>query len=122
MLTQRIKDATYRYPKIVVNMTDQDIIDRVANLFGTSVYVMPKPAKRPNTKPQWRAQASGLSAAAWMVRLYPWLGARRRGKIDEILAEYRDSAEPNERRRLWSRDATTRRTRNEQGQFVTEIA
>lgn len=98
MLTSHVGGKPYRYPKIVVNMTDQDVIEHVARILGGSVYTMPKAKKFPDRKQQWRAQASGSNAATWMRRLRPMMSARRQAKIEEILAEY-GTIEPTEVRR-----------------------
>lgn len=82
-----VNQKLYLYPKIVVSMTDRDIIDRVADLFGTSTYVIPN--KSPgNRKDAYRAQINGARAAALMAKLKPIMGARRSSRIDEILEEY----------------------------------
>lgn len=98
MLTSHVGGKAYRYPRIAVNMTDRDIIERVAALLCGSVYDIPATSIRPGMKLQYRAQASGSNAAEWMVRLKPWLGARRAAKIDELLAEY-GAIEPTNVRR-----------------------
>jgi hypothetical protein len=85
MTSQRHRGRVYRYPKIVVNMTDQDVIARAAAMFGTSIYALPP---RVGYKQQWRATANGSYAAAWMCDLYPWLGLRRRARVAAIFSEY----------------------------------
>lgn len=117
MYRNHVGGRVYRYPKVAVNMTDEDIIERVAALFGTKVYVMPQYVE--GRKQQWRAHATGSNAAAWMRRLYPLLGQRRRARIDEVLAEY-DACEPtDDRRRKSCKEATLRRERDSAtGQFV----
>lgn len=107
----------YRYPKIVVNMTDRDVIDRVSAMFGNSTYKMPPARNYPDRKQQWRAQISGVGAAEWMRRLYPWLGERRRAKIDEVLAEYGAIESTEVRRRRACQEAAANR-RRVNGQFV----
>lgn len=85
-LTDRQGGREYRYPKVTVNMTDRDVIERVASLFGTSVYDLPIYQK--GRKPSFRAQIAGAKAAEWMRLLRPWMGQRRRDSIDAVLAEY----------------------------------
>jgi hypothetical protein len=123
MLTSRTGELrkAYRYPKIQVSMTDRDIIDRVSVLFGTKTYAKPPARKYPDRRPQWQAQISGVGAAEWMVRLRPWLGERRRAKIDEVLIEY-GTVEPTEvRRRRACSEAAARRPRVN-GRFVARSA
>lgn len=82
-----VNQKLYLYPKIVVSMTDRDIIDRVSALFGTGTYVIPN--KAPDTrKDAFRAQINGAKAAVLMTKLKPIMGQRRGEKIDEILKEY----------------------------------
>ncbi len=75
----------YLYPKIVVGMTDEDVIQRAANLFETKVYKLPLQSNR---KPAWRAAITGARAAELMQMLLPHMGIRRGAKIQEILDEY----------------------------------
>lgn len=91
-----VSGKVYRYPRVVVSMTDQDIIDRVAVLLGTKTYVIPN--KNDSKKQQWRAQVNGSKAALLMEELLPYMGLRRAGKIKEILDEYGD-IEPTSIRR-----------------------
>ncbi|MFD4428405.1 hypothetical protein, partial [Nocardia sp. NPDC058497] len=107
MIRSRVGGKVYRYPHIIVNMTDRDVIARVAGLFGGSVYDVPRYIE--GRKLAYRAQITGSGAAQWMKDLYPWLGKRRRSRIDEVLAEYR-AQEPTQvrRQRACSEDAATR--------------
>jgi len=110
MSTNHVGGKVYRYPKVVVGMTDRDIIERVAGLIGGSVYDMPR---QPGRKAAFRAQVSGVKAAEWMRRLYPWLGERRRAKIDEILKEYGEIEPTAVRRRRSCSEAALRRRERE---------
>lgn len=121
MITSHVAGKAYRYPKIVVNMTDRDVIARVAANFGNSVYVMPRPKNRPTHKQQWRAQVSGSAAAEWMRRLYPWLGSRRRARIDEVLTEYAQLV-PTAVRRSEACAAAASERRRVGGRFAAEAA
>lgn len=106
----------YNYPKIAVNMTDQDVIARAAALFGTSIYTMPMYTEG---KQQWKAQCSGERAARWMRRLRPYLGERRGAKVDEILAAY-DQREPAQiKRRRSCQLAAAARAHDASGRFVS---
>jgi hypothetical protein len=117
MANSRVGGKVYRYPKVIVNMTDKDVIDHVVAMFGGSTYAMPPARKFPDRKPQWRAQISGWQAADWMRRLYPCLGTRRRARIDEILAEY-EAQEPTQVRRSRScSEAAAKRPRRADGTF-----
>jgi hypothetical protein len=118
MVNNRVGGKLYRYPKVVVNMTDRDIIDRVATMFGTTTYEMPAPPKVSH-KQQWRATVTGVKAAEWMRRLYPWLGERRRARIDEVLVEYGAIESTEVRRQRACREGALRRWRDRKsGQFL----
>lgn len=117
MLTSHVSGKQYRYPKIAVTMTDRDVIEGVAALIGGSVYSVPPSRSQPDRLPAFRAQASGANAAEWMRLLHPWLGARRRAKIDEVLAEYA-LAEPTAERRARSCSAAAAERTRVGGRFA----
>ena len=83
-----VKGKVYYYPRVVVTMTDEDVIQRAARVFGTGVYTVPQRKDRPQDKQQWRAQINGSRAAELMSLLRPNMGNRRGKKIDEILRQY----------------------------------
>lgn len=105
----------YLYPKITVNMTDLDVIERVADLFGVSPYKIPIRVER---KQAWRASIQGAGAVSLMRLLRPWMSERRGEKIDELVAywEARPSAR-TQRSDSMKRVAATRR-RDEKGRLV----
>lgn len=78
-------DDVYQYPTIVVSMTDLDVIERVARLFGVSVYPQKLDKRYPNGKRAYRTQTTGHKAARLMELLLPWMGDRRAAKIKELL-------------------------------------
>jgi hypothetical protein len=78
----------YLYPKIVVSMTDIDIIDRVSILFKTSTYKIPETSLRAEKLPQYRATLTGSRAASLMKKLLPLMGIRRASRIKEVLEAY----------------------------------
>src|SRR5688572_1418342 len=82
-----VNGMVYRYPVIVVNMTDRDVIERVASLFGTGVYDLP--SYQEGRQPAFRTQITGKRAAALMVDLFPYMGRRRAARITDVLNEYR---------------------------------
>jgi hypothetical protein len=108
-MTSHVGGKQYRYPKIVVTMTDRDVVERVVSLLGGSLYTVPLSKKYPTRLQSYRAQLSGAKAAAWMTILYPWLGFRRRAKIDEVLAEYGALESTEIRRSRACREAALRR-------------
>ncbi|QDF14205.1 LAGLIDADG endonuclease [Microbacterium phage GardenState] len=75
-----------RYPRIRLQMTDRDVVERVAKLLGTTVRLS---LKRAPASATWNAELSGDRAAEIMAALLPYMGARRSARIAEVL---RDSA------------------------------
>jgi hypothetical protein len=75
--------AFNRTPKISLSMTDQDIIQRVADMWGKPVYDVPP--RKEGWKPVYRVEVFGQQARDIMLMLQPLMGARRSAKIDEVL-------------------------------------
>lgn len=111
-----VKGKVYRYPRVGVTMTDRDVIERVAALFGTSVYAV-KPGPQSNLT-SYRFTLVGSRAANLMEMLRPWMGGRRQGQIDAALAEYAEREPANELRRRWSARACSDRPRDAKGRLV----
>lgn len=74
-----------RYPRIRVEMTDRDVVERVRSLVGTSASIQ-TPKRRPHHKPSFMLQIIGPSVPALLRQIRPWLGQRRGMKVDELLA------------------------------------
>lgn len=72
-----------RYPRIRLQMTDRDIVDRAAALMGTTVRLSLKQAPASST---WNAELSGDRAAAIMAELLPFMGSRRSQRIADVLS------------------------------------
>lgn len=96
--------------RISVEMTDRDVIERVATLFGTGVSVRaPRPTGKCSTckgsphecrfsnhypeifftmtKESYQTAVHGRKAERLMILVYPFMGERRSGKIREIVGE-----------------------------------
>lgn len=108
----------YLYPKIVVGMTDRDVIERAALLLGgNKVYPIPFEKRGRAKKQQYRAAVSGWKAAALMRQMRPWLGERRGMAVDRLLTEW-DARELTEiRRRQSCSEAAAKRKRRSNGTF-----
>jgi hypothetical protein len=66
-----------------VNMTDQDVIDHLAQVTGVGV-VAPRKLY-PNRKQQWQWRVNMRVQQAVLLRaMHPWLSARRRARIAEF--------------------------------------
>lgn len=75
---------------IQVQMTDKDVMDRVAALLGTNVssYVR-KPKGKASYLPVFWLAVHGTKAIGWMMTLYALMGERRRAKILHILDHWK---------------------------------
>jgi hypothetical protein len=78
--------------KISVQMTDRDVMERVAVLLDTKVgdYVR-KPKGKASYLPVFHISVHGIRAIGWMMTLYDLMGERRRAKILEILNHWKAS-------------------------------
>ena len=112
------------YPVIKVEMAARDVIERAAEMLGSSAVRAIVP-DHPKWSVTYEAKISGTKAADWMRRLRPLMGSRRGAAIDAALAAYNpirlvdppltcvvpDCGEPHRSRGLchrhymsWSRD------------------
>jgi len=67
--------------RIRVKMTDEDIVNRVSQIFGTKYHLRPQPVGR---KPQYETIVTGRHANEILDRIFPILGNRRQAKIEEV--------------------------------------
>lgn len=72
--------------QVSLQMTDEDVVARAANLFGVA-YSRGTPKKKA-WKYTYRTLLRGYPAAALMKQLRPMMGQRRQGQIDRALASY----------------------------------
>jgi len=73
-----------RHPVLALQMTDEDVVARVAAMFGRKASCwQPRQARWQRT---FVVRVTGAKAAAWMTALRPLMGQRRRGQIDRALA------------------------------------
>ena len=106
----------YLYPQVRIAMTDEDVVQKVANMFGNKVTTL-KPG--PNSKlTQYVTQVSGTVAVEWMLAIKPYMGRRKLAQINESLMVHENRPDPNEQRRQWSADAVKARTRDIKGRFL----
>jgi hypothetical protein len=67
-------------------MTDEDVISRVCELWGTRLWTLKVTESR--YKIPYRTELVGGSAVAMMLRLRPHLCIRRKDQIDDAIATY----------------------------------
>lgn len=73
---------------IIVGMTDQDVIERVAQLFGSNVQNPRAYKSSTKGKKMFYTQITGRRAAEWMMTLCSLMGARRRTAIIKALKKW----------------------------------
>ncbi len=75
-----------RQPIVRVQMTDRDVIERVARLMGVSVVCLK--ARSSNWKNTFCATLRGGSAVALMQVFFPLMGVRRKQQIEKAIQSY----------------------------------
>lgn len=86
---RHVKDKTYKRIYIQLVMSDRDVVERVAGLFGTQCNDMPW--RSLSTKPTYRCRSDGDRAAGWMMTIYKFMSERRQAKIRACLDAWRKS-------------------------------
>ena len=77
-------------PRIVLTMTDCDVVRHAARLLGKSAYRRhPPSAQKRGSKPFWIVEVSGRLAAQWMMTLVCLLGHRRQKRVRQCLRKWR---------------------------------
>lgn len=75
-----------KHPYLLIDMCDLDIIQKLYNIFPFGNVRGPYTnKKKPEHKPRWRFDAYGPKCRHIMMHVYPYLGSRRKAKIDELL-------------------------------------
>lgn len=78
---------------ISLQMTDKDIVERCATILKTKVYgPYTSKQKKKNgevKKETYLLSIFGTSAASWMMTLYPFMGERRKQKIENLLNHWK---------------------------------
>lgn len=75
-----------RYPVLSLQMTDEDVVARVAAMLGRKMGCWQAPDER--WLPTYLVRITGAKAVAWMTALRPLMGQRRQGQIDRAVASY----------------------------------
>tara|TARA_R100001015_G_C4581706_1_gene138133 strand:+ start:533 stop:997 length:465 start_codon:yes stop_codon:yes gene_type:complete len=86
----------YSIPSVSVEMTDKDVIDRIHEFFNTGSVVYIKPRQEHHLD-SWRWRARGKAAVNIYFKIYNYLSARRKLKIDEVLKKYCEDANGREK-------------------------
>lgn len=80
------KVYTYARPVIQLQMNDEDVVARVASIFGRAYWDRPATEIR-NTA--YTTRLDGDKAIGWMMTLYPLLGHRRKAKVMEVIKAWK---------------------------------
>ena len=76
------------YIRMSLGMTDRDVVERVAAIMdGRKVRHEYRSKKNPNHKDMYWMQLQGAAAYRWTMHMKPYLGERRKHKIDWIMKE-----------------------------------
>lgn len=79
-------------PRVAVQMTDRDVIARVANLFGVVYFQARQDSRNPAWKVYFGVCLKGRPAVDLMTLLRPLMGGRRQCQIDLALASFENRA------------------------------
>jgi hypothetical protein len=74
--------------RISVEMTDEDVIQKISTLTDTKFYETTRKNQPEHYKRCWRICVMGKKAVSILNDIYPYMGERRKRKIDEILKHY----------------------------------
>jgi hypothetical protein len=80
--------STPAYPLVSVEMCDEDVVARAAQILGAVTVRMREPEDE-DWSTTYVARITGDQAAEWMRRVRDRMGVRRSGAIDAALAAYR---------------------------------
>ena len=72
-----------KYPVIALEMTDEDIVVKIAAMWDVRVY---------HHRNTWTARVYGTQAIQWMMTLLTLLGKRRSEKVIKIIKVWREYA------------------------------
>lgn len=73
-------------PQIVIQMTDEDVIKRVAELWNGNYSKII--VTNPYHSNLFVTRIYSINAIEWMIKVYPFMGSRRKLKIKEIVNYY----------------------------------
>ena len=74
-------------PVVSLQMTDQDVVQRVADLFGVTIYY--KSSNNVKHKDCWTTRLKGQRAVEVMKEILPLMGQRRQSQIKRAVESYK---------------------------------
>jgi len=72
-------------PKIQLQMTDEDVVKRVARMLSVNARAEPWRGSRYGSKTMWRVDVFGDKAIEIMHLILPFMGERRFSKIESVI-------------------------------------
>lgn len=111
-------------PRIQCQMTDGDVIERIASILGVKPIPIRKVAKS-HYKPTYIATLKGVNARDMMIKLRPLMSKRRQEQIDRALASYNPATGYDSyvaRRVINDAEVESIRKRHEDGESLRAIA
>ena len=86
LIWQKARTKAKAAPMLQITMTDRDVVQWAANLLNVGITA--HSARSPRHKPYFSVRAWGWRAMSWMVYMFPYLGARRRAKVEQLLTAF----------------------------------
>lgn len=81
--------------RVSIQMTDRDVLERLAAVVGVgTIHNVNRALDRALRKPCWGWHISAKADVLALIdQIYPWMGGRRRAKMDEVIAVLRPPIE-----------------------------
>jgi hypothetical protein len=89
---------TGKVPRMTLQMTDRDIVERAARILGSKVWAQ---SLTVTGKPVWGCGRAGLTAIEWLRILRPYFSYRRQGQIVATVQGWLDQRKFNSKDRGW---------------------
>jgi len=87
-----------KVPRLVLQMTDRDTVERTAKLLGSKVWGHPPTSAN---KPVWACGKAGMPAIEWMRVLRPYMSSRRQRQIVDTARGWLDARSYRKQDRQW---------------------
>jgi hypothetical protein len=109
-------------PRIVIDMTDYDVVLKVSKLFRVTYICESKDKRNPLWKADYRTLVRGTNAIALMKKLRPFMGIRRREQIDAAIKSFIPRGPGDNSRRLTDRQVVAIRRHLSRGKSVASLS
>jgi len=82
--------------RTMLKMTDKDIIEKIVSMFGGQMYV--KVHENPKHKTSYEWQICSSKAYPIIAAIYPFMGERRKAKMEEFMKDFATKPSTNSER------------------------